>query len=352
MITLEAKGIRFAFRPETGLLDGFVVYDESSEIAPLHRAPWVGTGEAMPEGEPPLMARLGGDFFCAPFASSDEGSPLHGWPPNSSWTVIHAEAGRLEASLDRTVKDARLSKKLEVIDDHPFVYQTHSFSNGDGRISVANHANVSLPNGGHIRTSNKRLWETPSRQQEPDPSRGRSALVSPAQAKDPRSFPGVLGPVDLTRYPWNPQHEDFVIGIEDEGHLLGWTAVTRPEEGDLFLSLRNPRELPMTMLWHSNGGRDYPPWSGRHFGCLGVEEGAAEHMLGVSSGADLIGPGALTLGGVVDVRHAIGAIAWPSGEPVGCIQPENGYLRVAGESGAARRIPFDTEFLKLGDNPA
>ena len=43
---------------------------------------WIGTDEVMPEGEAPLMAGLGGDFFCAPFAASEHGSPLHGWPPN------------------------------------------------------------------------------------------------------------------------------------------------------------------------------------------------------------------------------------------------------------------------------
>ena len=68
----------------------------------------------------------------------------------------------------------------------------------------------------------------------------------------------------------------YRVGIEAQGHRLGWTTVTRPEEGDLFLSLRNARRLPMTMLWHSNGGRDYAPWSGRHFGCLGVEEADPE----------------------------------------------------------------------------
>lgn len=348
MITIEAAGIAFGFRSDTGLLDGFAVIDDMREIAPLHRAPWVESGEAMPEGEAPLMARLGGDFFCAPFAASAEGSPLHGWPANTAWRVTHAENGVLEAELERRVLGARLTKRLAVRDGHPFVYQSHRFSGGTGRVTVANHANVSVLNGAHIRTSPKRVWETPKSQQEPEPSRGRSALVSPAQAFDPRAFPGTDGPVDLTRYPWNPRHEDFVIGIEASGHAVGWTAVTRPVESDLFLSLRDPRRLPMTMLWHSNGGRDYPPWSSRHFGCLGVEEGAAEHMLGVSTEADLIGPGAVTLGGEVDVRHIIGAIAWPAGEPVASVDIHDGMVSVTGEGGATRTIPLDSDFLGVG----
>ena len=126
--------------------------------------------------------------------------------------------------------------------------------------------------------------------------------------------------------------------------------MTRLGAGDLYLSLRDPRRVPMTMLWHSNGGRDYAPWSGRHFGCLGVEEGAAEHMLGLSTEADLAGPGALTLrpDGIVEVRHVIGAIAWPSEEPVADVALEGGTVVVHGEGGARTRVPFRAAFLDGG----
>ncbi len=347
MIELRAASIEFGFDPSTGLLDGFAVSDRGRKIAPLHRAPWVGTSEAMPADAPPLMAKLGGDFFCAPFATQEDGSPFHGWPPNSRWTVVAQERGLIRAVLERPVRGATLVKELSVEDGHPFVYQRHVFIGGRGRISVANHANVSVPNGALIRTSLKSVWETPKSPQESDPARGRSALISAAQSKDPRQFPGRDGPVDLTRYPWNPRHEDFVVGIEARGHALGWTAVTRPKEKDLYLSLRDPRQLPMTMLWHSNGGRDYAPWSGRHFGCLGVEEGAAEHMLGVSSEADLSGPGALTLNayGTAEVHHVIGAIDWPSGEPVAEIRRDGDAIEIRGEGRALQRVPFRGSFF-------
>lgn len=342
---VAARGIRFGFDARTGLLDGFVVTDGGREIAPLHRAPWVGTGEAMPEDAAPLMAVLGGDFFCAPFALAEEGVPLHGWPANAPWQVVAEEGGVLRAVLGRPVRGATLVKELSVADGHPFVYQRHVFLGGTGRVPVANHANVALPDGGLIRCSPKAGWETPATPQEGDPSRGRSALTYPARTTDPRAFPSVAGTSDLTRYPWNPRHEDFVVGIEAEDNALGWTAVTRPAQGDLFLSLRNPRKLPMTMLWHSNGGRDYAPWSGRHFGCLGVEEGAAAHMLGLSTEADLSGPGALALGGTAEVRHVIGAIDWPSGEGVADIGPGDGFIDITGEGGATRRIPCRTDLL-------
>ena len=65
---VSAEGISFGFDPGFGLLDGFAVEDRGKTVAPLHRAPWVGTGEALPPGAAPHLAKLGGDFFCAPFA--------------------------------------------------------------------------------------------------------------------------------------------------------------------------------------------------------------------------------------------------------------------------------------------
>ena len=344
----QAKGISFGFDARTGLLDGFTVEDGGQKIAPLHRAPWVGTDQVMPHGAAPHIATLGGDFFCAPFALSQDGAPMHGWPANASWTVVAQADGELRSVLSRPVRGATLIKELAVEDGHPFVYQRHIFIGGTGRLAVSNHANLSLLNGGLIRTSAKRIWETPATPQESDPARGRSALRYPAQSSDPHAFPGVDGPVDLTRYPWNPSHEDFVVGVEAPGHSLGWTAVTRPVEGDLFLSLRNARSLPMTMLWHSNGGRDYAPWSGRHFGCLGVEEGAADHMLGKPTADGLTGPGALELtpDGLAEVRHIIGAVAWPCCEGVADIVAGAGFIEIRGELGTMRRVPCRSNLLR------
>lgn len=347
MTGIAADGIRAAFDARTGLLDGFTVEDGGRGIAPLHRAPWVGTTEAMPPDAAPHMATLGGDFFCAPFAASEAGSPLHGWPPNSPWTVVAEGGGVLRAVLNRPVMGATLVKELAVAPGHPFVYQRHVFIGGEGRVTFANHANVSVTGGAHVRTSPKLRWETPKTPQESDPARGRSALAYPAQATDPKGFPGLEGPVDLTTYPWAPRHEDFVVGIEARGHGLGWTAVTRKGRGDLYLSLRDPARIPMTMLWHSNGGRDYAPWSGRHVGCLGVEEGAADPYLGLSTEADLAGPGALTLrpGGIAEVRHVIGAIGWPTEEPVAEVRLDGDAVSILGERGALRRVPIRAGFL-------
>ena len=50
-----------------------------------------------------------------------------------------------------------------------------------------------------------------------------------------------------------------MTGVEAPGSLsLAGRPVTRPEEGDLYLSAcAIRRQAPMSMFWQSNGGRDY-----------------------------------------------------------------------------------------------
>jgi hypothetical protein len=335
---LEASGIAAAFLPDCGFLADLAVTDQGADIRPMHRAPWIG--EPTPPGTPPHQARLQGDFFCAPFgdARADK-APLHGWPANGHWTVTEADRAHLLARLDRPVQGARVHKTLALRDGHPFVYQTHEFHGGAGRIGAANHAMVSLPQGGLICTSPKAAWQTPPSAPEPDETRGRSALAYPATSPTPQAFPGRTGLIDLTTYPFGPAHEDFVVALEPPGDHLAWTAVVRPAEGDCWLSLRRAGEAPAAMLWHSNGGRDYAPWSGRHRHCLGVEEGFPGGILGEADRRDLV------LGGTVRMRHVTGAFRWPSGARVVAVEVGGEGLVVTGADGAVRRLGFDAAFL-------
>lgn len=349
--SLSARGITLDFQPRGGVLHRFAVSDEGHTVAPLHRAPWAA--EEVPGDAPPHQAWLSGDFLAAPFGPGPDG--LHGLPANGNWRIVPSTPGTLRSVLEGAVQGATVVKELSLEDDHPFVYQRHLFIGGFGALPAANHAMISLPHGGKLSFSRKRWWETLA---EPlESTRGRSRLAYPRRAEDAAEFPAADGStINLHRYPWGEAHEDFVAGIEDPASRLGWTAVVRPEEGDLFLSLRNPLRLPMTMLWHSNGGRDYAPWNGRHTGCLGVEEGAALPMLGLSSRETpdpltAAGqPGLLQLDplGTVDVRHVIGAIRWPSGQSVAGVMLEDDVLTVTGDWGAERKLPIRGGWLELG----
>lgn len=348
-ITIHACGISFGFAPRGGVLDGFKVTDEGTTITPLHRAPW--TEDEVPPDAPPHQRWLRGDFLAAPMGAGPDG--LHGLTANGDWQVMPTAPGTLRAILNGAVTGATVVKELSVTDDQPFVYQRHLFIGGTGALPVSNHAMITVPNGAKLSFSRKRWWETLATPMET--TQGRSALAYPRRHEDPADFPAADGgAVNLHRYPWGPQHEDFVTGVEDPGATLGWTAVVRPE-GDLILSLKNARALPMTMLWHSNGGRDYAPWNGRHAGCLGVEEGAALPVLGLSSREtpDPLSaagqPALLTLNpiGTVEVRHILGAVHWPSGQAVAGLMLEGDVLTVTGDWGAERKLPIRGDWLGL-----
>lgn len=348
--TLTAQGIRIDFSPRGGVLRQMEVTDEGATIAPLHHAPW--TAEDVPPDAPPHQAWLAGDFLAAPFGAVAQG--LHGLPANGTWQITPSGPTSIRAVLEGEVQGATVVKELSVTDGHPFVYQRHLFIGGEGALPAANHAMVSLPNGGKLSFSRKRWWETLA---EPlETTQGRSRLAYPRRAEDASEFPTAdLGTTNLHHYPWGDAHEDFVAGIEDPASTLGWTAVVRPAEGDLFLSLRNPSRLPMTMLWHSNGGRDYAPWNGRHKGCLGVEEGVALPMLGLSSRET---PDPLTAAGqpdllhldpegTVEMRHILGAIRWPSGQSVAGVMLDGNILTVTGDWGAERKLPIRGAWLGI-----
>jgi hypothetical protein len=342
---LSADGITVGFAPACGFVGPMVVRDAGHLIDLLHRAPW--RADEVPAGAPPHHAGLKGDFFCAPFGAAMDGAPLHGWAANGRWNVVAAEPGAIRCVLECAVMGARVEKVLAVRDGHPFVYQRHLFMGGKGALPVANHAMVALPQGGKVTTSRKAFYQTPRDALETDPARGRSLLAYPARG-EAAAFPlAGGGMVDLGHYPLGAGHEDFVIGVEAPGHAFGWTAVARAE-GDLFLSLRRADLLPLTMFWHSNGGRHYAPWSSRHVGVLGVEEGVGHALLG---DARLAGgqPGDLVLDpeGTVAVAHIIGSIAWPTGEAVADVVPGAGGLMVTGIAGARRVVAWDAGFLGL-----
>jgi hypothetical protein len=328
----------------------------------LHKAPWHGEAITLPRQAAPHLRRLAGDFFCAPFGdASADAAPGHGWPANSPWSHLGTVRENAETiarfQLDRPAMGATLVKELRLVDRHPFLYQRHVFTGGRPEgFAVANHAMLALPHGARLSFSPKRWWETPATGLETDPARGRGLLAYPAKASDPAHFPRADGSdADLTRYPLGERHEDFAVGVEAAGRTFGWTTAARNEEQDIFISLRNAARLPMTMLWFSNGGRDYAPWNGRHVHVLGIEEGINRSLLGHSArqtpnpldAASVPTSFHLDARGAVEVRHVIGCVPWNEDGSIAEIDPSDGGIAVRTASGAIQAIACDLAFLQL-----
>ena len=73
--------------------------------------------------------------------------------------------------------------------------------------------------------------------------------------------------------------------VSDVDAPFAWTAVAFPNERFVWFALKDPRILRETVLWISNGGRHYPPWSGRHVNVMGLEEVTSYFHLGLAESA-------------------------------------------------------------------
>lgn len=355
---LAADGISVSVDLETGHLAHLKVASFGRLLAPLHRAAWADDPQAkFPGGTPPNVRHLSGDFFCAPFGRSDvDGSPSHGWPANSAWEPLGEGGipGGVTASfrLKRKVMGATVEKTLTLMDGHPFIYQEHVLCGGAGRISAAHHTMVHMQDGGRLSFSPKQFAQTLDAPLESDPARGRSVFAYPAKTADLTRLPMADGETcDLTHYPAADRHEDFALLAERPGSALGWACVSRRAEQDLVFTLKDPAVLPATMLWHSNGGRDYAPWSGAHKGVLGIEDGRADpggHTASMGENG-LTAAGIATafdLGGTLFIRQIIGAAAAKGGpHAVTGMAAEPGILSVTLTGADVLRLPFDDGFL-------
>ncbi|MEM7489215.1 MAG: hypothetical protein AAF390_08840 [Pseudomonadota bacterium] len=346
-VACETGGGRLAFDPAQGNLRRLVLPVDGREIEPLHTAHWVG--DPVPEGMPPVEARLAGDFLCAPFGETGKDSvPPHGWPANVAWDVTPAP-GRLDALLRREVRGARISKRLILSEDTPILYQEHWISGGDGPLTVAYHPMIRCAAGARASYSPKRTALTPATPLEP----GRNALTYPASG--PLDvFPGADRPVDLHDLPIGRGTEDFVTLVEAEGRNLGWTALLREAEDDLIVVLKDARTLLVTMLWHSNGGRDYAPWDGCHDGVLGIEDGCAA---GIADPHAAAGPNPVAATGVATaltlapgrthrIAQAILALSRDGWTGVADLACEGAELAITSDTSATRRVPFRPDFIR------
>ncbi len=325
MDRLAADGIAITFNPEGGIIADLAIDTGGGTLHPLHRAPWVDSGEDLPDTLARVERQLAGDFFCAPFGAAG-GGPVHGWTANGDWRSTgesQSEKGcrTNKYQLERAVLGATVDKQLTLCPGHPFLYQSHVFKGGSGHMPVSHHAMIHVPGGARISFSPKACGVTPGTPLEGDPSRGRSILAYPRRFGTLERLELASGDsIDARTYPFAKRHEDMLVLAGRPGDTIGWSAALAARDGFLFFAVKDAMMLPETMLWMSNGGRDYAPWSGRHTAVLGIEEAAtACHANGTftSTGGpseDGLATGIeLAPGKTTTVRYGFGAIAAPDG---------------------------------------
>ncbi len=265
-----------------------------------------------------------------------------------------------------------MRKAVTLRQGQPIVYQRHVFEGGAGAPPMAHHAMIRAPGGAALSFSPKAFGTTPRRPRSSPmpPAAGRCWPIRSASPGSTRCASPTGGTVDASRYPFADSHEDIVLPAEAPGSPLGWSAALAAREGFLFFGLKDPRRLPFTMLWMSNGGRDYPPFSGRHRHCWGSRRAARAC---ISATAPRWQPNPLTAEGYptaialdpagrVEIAYAFGAVpaepGWDRVETIshGPAGPRPAHRRRPGRGGpdAALRGGADRarSFSQGGTSPA
>lgn len=342
---------------ETGghLSDVTFHLDGGRTVRPMHTAQWAG--EALGPDTPPILRMLRGDFFCAPFGASDvlpEMPDVHGLPACGTWRVTHEAPGLLEAELDGTVLGATVSKRVELREGETVVYQRHTMRGGSGRLPVGHHAMLRAETELQLAFS---PWTQALTAPEPDetPPDGRPLLRNDQVIADLRRAARMDGgTVDLSRFPGPDGYEAIVMLVNVRTPPFAWTAATSAEGGWVWFALKNPRVLPQTLLWLSNGGRDYAPWNGRHRRAIGLEEICGYFHLGHARST---APNPVEAGGspttvrlspeeplVVSYLFGLAAIPREFG-PVETVAAAQGGVTLTGASGHAVFAPCDPAFV-------
>lgn len=314
---------------------------DGRQVAPMHTAPWAD--EALPADIPPSLEVLRGDFLCAPFSDSDviAGETRgHGLTANGDWRPVRQGDGALEMRLDGDVMGAEVTARFELRPGHRVVYQTHVFTGGSGRLPVGHHAMLDAEPPLLLAFGPWDWAGTPPDPVERPPA-GQSILAYPQEIVDLHSARlADGGTADLTRYSFAEGHEDIWMLTADRSQPFGWTAATSPEGGWVWFALKDPRVLPATVLWLSNGGRTYAPWNSRHRHVIGMEEVCSHFHLGHAASiadnpmAARGTPTAITLGGTVAIRYAFGLAPAPAGfGAVAEIRPAEGGVVLADAGG-------------------
>jgi hypothetical protein len=346
---------------------GPVTFDRGGrKIRPFSIAPWA---EEPPDRSLPAIIRaLRGDFFCLPFGANEaplggERHPVHGETANARWKLESLERapGRssLHLSLRTRIRTGRVDKTITVADGENAVYSRHLVTGMSGRMSFGHHAMLRFPDhpeSGIISTSPFVHGQVfPGRFERPEQG-GYSTLLAGAEFSSLERVPDVYGgTTDVTRYPSRRGFEDLVMVVADGRRPFAWTAVAFPRERFVWFSLKDPEVLRSTILWISNGGRHYAPWSGRHVNVMGLEEVTANFHYGLAESAranPLSRRGyptcaSLRAGFPLDVRTIMAVVPIPPGfDRVASIEAEGPTsVRLTAASGPGVSARVDLGFL-------
>jgi hypothetical protein len=348
---------------------GPVVFERNGrKIRPYAVAPWAEESSDVPL--PPVIEVLRGDFFCLPFGGNakpfhGEKHPAHGETANARWhfeSLQHRQDRMcLHLSLRTKIRPGRVDKKIFLIQGQNILYCQHLISGMRGPMSLGHHATLKFPDepgSGLVSTSHFQHGQVFPEPLELAEQGGYYSLQPGAMFDSLEDVPMLNGDkADLSRYPARRGFEDLVMLVSDDHLPFAWTAVAFPRQRFVWFALKDPTVLRQTIFWMSNGGRHYPPWSGRHINVMGLEEVTSYFHPGLAESArqnpiSAMGhPTCLRLDPRKPLRvpYIAGVARIPAGfDRVTSIEraPGGGGIVLCSASGKQAKAPADLDFLR------
>ncbi len=329
----------------------------SRQVSPLSLAPW--RPEETASDIPPILRTLRGDFFCLPFGQSGKVPLPHGDTANLNWEFEARDEESLTLCMRMNSLPGVIRKSIRIGKGQPVLYQSHEISGLSGDFNYGHHAILQFPDKGgpyFINTSPIRFGSV-----KPDPfTRPEigeySALKTGARFKSLSKVPMIAGGyADLHEYPARHGFEDLVM-ISNKPSRFAWTAATL--DGYVWISLKDPKFFPSTLMWFSNGGRHYAPWNGLHRNRVGLEEVNSHFSDGLEvSRKDLLASLRIPTTArfskksptILRQIHAVAQVPKDFGMVADILHlPDTGELLVQNGLGAGARVQVDLDFLFSG----
>ena len=189
-------------------------------------------------------------------------------------------------------------------------------------------------------------------------NRGYSILKPGAEFDSIERVPMITGEMtDLSHYPARRGFEDLVMLISDPDAPFAWTAVSFPNERFVWFAIKDPRVLPNTIFWISNGGRHYAPWNSRHVNVMGLEEviGNFHEGLAESAAENPLSRRGFKTSAQFDpkrplvVNYIMAVAEIPRGfDRVTSIDPSSDGVTIRSQSGQRIEAPLELSFLTGG----
>lgn len=334
-------------------------------VQPFSIAPWAE--EKIARDTPPIIEALRGDFFCMPFGGNaarahGEQHPIHGESSNEPWQFQSCERNgksvTLHLRLSTRVRRGQVDKHLRLRDGETAIYCRHIVSGMSGKMPLGHHATLHFPDevgAAQISTSALRYGQVFPGDFEKPAAGGYSCLRAGAKFETLRAVPMIDGgSADLGVYPARSGFEDLAMIVHESAPDFAWTAATVSKAGYVWFALKDPRVLRSTVMWISNGGRHYPPWSGRHRNVLGLEDVTSYFHYGL---AESTRPNPVSRAGFptalmldpkrpLSVNYIMAVAAVPRGfARVAEIRREDSGVVLCAPNGRRVRVPLDVNFL-------